>query len=115
MLIGYLASLFLIVGGIWLTQRDIDVSHIPKNSSTGEVSAKLGQFEFVAKNTAPGIVLILCGTWIAVTTIQRKSHAKTQWADERIQASPRSMANNTPDRAVSQGGAGEQTDRPAAE
>jgi hypothetical protein len=80
MLIGYIASLFLITGGIWLTQRDMDIS---KDQTNAEVSAKLGQFEFVAKNTAPGIVLILCGTWIVVATIQRKSFAKTQWKDER--------------------------------
>ena len=83
MLIGYIASLLLITGGIWLTQRDMDIPKVQANVANVEVSAKLGQFEFVAKNTAPGIVLILCGTWIVVATIQRKSFAKTQWADER--------------------------------
>lgn len=92
MIFGYTLSLVLLGGGIWFTQRDFaprnenPEANIEKSSNyeanRGQLSAQIGVFKFVAKNTAPGLVLILCGTWLATVTVKRKSRAKTQWGDD---------------------------------
>ena len=81
-LIGGILSLALIVSGIWFTQQSFGLPSPGIASCTGEISAKLGLFTFAAKNTAPGIILIICGTWLATTTINRKLRARTQWKDD---------------------------------
>jgi hypothetical protein len=81
--IGYVLSAVLIVGGVWLTQRDAAVPSTKPEYLNSEFSAKLGGSEFVAKNTAPGITLIICGTAIVIVTIRRKFRQKTQWADDK--------------------------------
>jgi hypothetical protein len=81
-LIGGVLSLALIGSGIWFTQQSFGSPSTGIASCGGDLSAKIGLFTFAAKNTAPGIILILCGTWLATTTINRRLRARTQWAND---------------------------------
>ena len=82
-LIGGILSLALILAGIWFTQQDFGLPSTNAAAGTGELVAKLGLFKLAAKSTAPGIILIICGTWLATTTVNRKLRARTQWADDK--------------------------------
>ncbi len=81
--LGFIMSVSLIIFGYLLTQQDIELNQISQKQGNSEISANFGATSFALKNTAPGLVLILCGTVIAVSTIRKETYTKSQWADRQ--------------------------------
>ncbi len=80
-LIGFVLSITLIWLGYTLTQQELDIKTI--NSATeSEISLDFKATKFALKNTAPGLLLIICGTVIALTTIRKTTWVKSQWSDK---------------------------------
>lgn len=74
--IGFIMSCILIFMGYDLTQQSLIIQNI-----NSEVNADFGVMSFALKNTTPGVILIICGTAVAITTILRQSFTKSQWSD----------------------------------
>ncbi|MCE2573899.1 hypothetical protein [Motilimonas eburnea] len=83
MVLGFTMSAVLIILGYMLTQQDIEVNKGVNVNNGSEITADFGTASFALKNTAPGLLLILCGTIIAVSTIRKETFTKSQWADHQ--------------------------------
>ena len=84
---------YLIIGGViafamvgfgwYLTQRQIDTAAVQKaDPQQTDLTLNLKQEEFKLRSTYPGLVLIVCGTSLAVVLIRKRFYFKTQHKDE---------------------------------
>ncbi len=83
MILGFTMSAILIILGYKLTQQDMELNQGVTVNNGSEISADFGTSSFALKNTAPGLLLIICGTVIAVSTIRKETFTKSQWADHQ--------------------------------
>ncbi len=72
-------ALSLIIFGYLLTQNELEFRKgiTPVDS---EITMNFQAYEFALKNTAPGVILIICGTVIVVAFINKQFRIKTQLA-----------------------------------
>ena len=80
-IIGLIISCILIYGGFLLTQQDITKGKSVKSEDT-KIEAQIGNYKFALQNTAPGLLLIICGTVIGAMTISKQTRIKTYWKKE---------------------------------
>lgn len=78
LIIGGLLALTMILGGYHLTQRQMDLKLTDTNT---EFQLKVINEEFKLKSTYPGLVLIVCGTVLAMTLIRKRFYFETQHKD----------------------------------
>lgn len=80
--IGLTISCILIYGGFLLTQQDITKGKSVK-SKDSKIEAQIGNYKFALQNTAPGLLLIICGTVIGAMTIGKQTRVKTYWKQDK--------------------------------
>ncbi|WP_345986027.1 hypothetical protein WCX49_02645 [Sulfurimonas sp. HSL-1656] len=85
-IIGLAISCILIYGGFLLTQEDIKKEKNVKNEHS-KIEAQIGNYKFALQNTAPGLLLIICGTIIGAMTISKQTRVKTYWKQDENGAS----------------------------
>ena len=75
---GWTIAAIMVFGGWRITQRQIDVlgGEQPK-----QIELEFSKEQFKLKSTYPGLVLIVCGTWLAAAIVLKKFHFKTQHQD----------------------------------
>jgi len=83
MTIGFILAISLFILGYILTQQDLEQKAGQESALLeSDISMDFKASKFILKNTAPGIILIICGTFIAITTINKTTWVKTQWENK---------------------------------
>ena len=82
LLLGFILAIVLIFLGYSLTQQEIDLKQSNTEVEASSITLDFKTRSFALKNTAPGLVLITCGTIIAVASLTRVTRVKTQWKAE---------------------------------
>ncbi len=75
----------MFVGGFLLTQRQIGISadQPTDQSKESELTLNVKNEEFKLRSTYPGLVLIVCGTALAVVLVRKRFYFKTQHQDKQ--------------------------------
>ena len=85
--VGGLIAISMVIFGYALTQRQLDLqgTYGQTQSEETELTLDLRKEGFRLRSTYPGLVLIVCGTALAIVLIWKRFYFKTQHKDERNQ------------------------------
>ena len=85
LIIGGVIAFVMVLAGLFLTQRQLDLSAQGnmQDVKATEFTVDLKKEAFKLRSTYPGLVLIVCGTGLAVVLIRKRFYFKTQHKDEK--------------------------------